>query len=241
MTNAPNDNRNVHGTSTVRPAGAGGAPAGKRGMPWWAWLLTLALLIAVLLLAMRSCSERDDTLATTTEPASAASTSETTTTVEAMPGAAADQPLAVSRVTLPGGRAVDLAPSTLNYELQRYLASTAPAPRTFTFENLNFATSSAALPAEAQQTVSTLAQILQAYPNATVRVQGYADARGGETANAALGAQRAEAVARALIAQGVPADRVTGASGGESNPVASNATTQGQAENRRTELVVTAK
>jgi outer membrane protein OmpA-like peptidoglycan-associated protein len=48
-------------------------------------------------------------------------------------------------------------------------------------------------------------------------------------------------VARALIGQGVPAGRVTSATGGETNPVDTNATNQGQAENRRTDLVVTAK
>ena len=93
----------------------------------------------------------------------------------------------------------------------------------------------------AMTTVTALGQILAAYPNAVVRVEGYADARGSDQSNAQLGAQRAEAVARALIAQGLAANRVTAATGGETNPVETNATAQGQAENRRTDLVVTAK
>jgi outer membrane protein OmpA-like peptidoglycan-associated protein len=149
--------------------------------------------------------------------------------------------LPVEEVRLPNGQSIQAAPQTLTYELPRYLASAEPAPRTFQFENLNFATSSAELPAEAGTTVSALAQIMQAYPNARARVVGYADARGSEPANAQLGAQRAEAVSRALIAAGVPAARIEAASGGEQNPTDTNATDQGMAENRRTELTVLAK
>ena len=44
-----------------------------------------------------------------------------------------------------------------------------------------------------------------------------------------------------LAAKGVDKGRMEAKSGGESNPTDTNATAQGQAENRRTELVVTAK
>ena len=142
---------------------------------------------------------------------------------------------------LPGGRTVDLEPQTLNYDLQRFLASSEAAPRTFTFEHLNFATDSAALPADAQGTVSALAQILAAYPKAQVHLNGYADATGNEPRNLQLGAQRAAAVAQALVAQGVAADRIKTATGGSTNPADTNASSRGRAENRRTELLVSAK
>jgi outer membrane protein OmpA-like peptidoglycan-associated protein len=235
MTNTPNDptrpgSRDVHGSSTVTPV-----PATKKSRPWWLWLIPLVLL-GLLFLALRSCGDDEETTTTTTD--------QTTTTTQ--PGAtttpaAASPALPVERVTLPGGRSVEMAPNTLNYELQQYLASPAPAPRRFTFDGLNFATGSAEMPADAQATTAALAQILQSYPNARVRIEGYADARGSEGANAQLGARRAETVATALINAGVQPARVTAASGGESNPVDTNATTQGQAENRRTDLVVTAK
>lgn len=45
----------------------------------------------------------------------------------------------------------------------------------------------------------------------------------------------------ALAAKGVAKDRLSAATGGESNPVAPNSTAQGRFENRRTELVVTAR
>ena len=102
-------------------------------------------------------------------------------------------------------------------------------------------TGSAVIRTADRPTVDVLARILAAYPNARVRVVGYADARGGTAANADLGRARAEAVAAALATAGVARAGVEAASGGEGSPAATNATAPGQAENRRTELMVIAK
>ena len=81
----------------------------------------------------------------------------------------------------------------------------------------------------------------QQYGTTHVRIAGYADARGSDAANAALGKARADAVKAGLVAQGIAGDRIETVSGGESDPVGTNATASGQAENRRTELVVTSR
>ena len=206
--------------------------AKKKGMGWLPWLIGALVLLALLLLLLRSCGHNQ--AATTTNTTD-------TTTVTNTTSSAATPALAVEQVTLPNGKVVGLEPKTLNYDLQRYLASSAPTPQTFTFENLNFATDSASLPSDAQATVGALAQILTAYPKAKVQLNGYADATGSDPHNTQLGAQRAQAVAQALQAQGVAADRIETATGGASNPVDTNATSQGRAENRRTELTVLAK
>lgn len=222
MTNLdPNRDKKVHGTSKVTET-----PAKKGGMGWLLWLLAALVLLALLFLLLRSCGHR-----AAVAPVAA---------VPAVVGQATP-PVGVQKITLPGGATVDLAPNTLNYELQRYLASTEPTPRRFTFDHLNFATDSAVMPADAQATVSALAQILTAYPRARVELQGYADSTGADPHNIKLGADRASAVAQALVAQGVAAGRVKSLTGGSSNPVDTNATAQGRAENRRTELVLTAK
>lgn len=74
-------------------------------------------------------------------------------------------------------------------------------------------------------------------PNASglsVALEGHADWVGGETYNERLGLARAEAVRRYLTEQfQIPADRITVVSYGENNPVASNATREGRASNRR--------
>ena len=197
----------------------------KKKINWLAWiLLGLGILAALLALGR---GNRHDEVAVAPAP--------TATPTAATP------PVAVKHVALPGGRTVDLQPQTLNYDLQAFLASAAPAPRTFTFDKLNFDTASAAIRADDQPTLSALSQILAAYPKAVVRLVGYADARGTDAANAKLGADRAAAVAKALTGSGIAAGRITTASGGDANPVASNATAGGQFQNRRTELVVTSK
>nr|WP_294395207.1 OmpA family protein [uncultured Sphingomonas sp.] len=144
-------------------------------------------------------------------------------------------------MALPNGQSIDLAPNTLNYDLQRYLGSNEATPKTFQFDKLNFETGSAAIRAEDQANVDALAQILAAYPKARVQIVGYTDARGAAPTNAQLGQQRADSVTTALTAKGIDKTRIESVSGGEANPTDTNATTQGQFENRRTELVVTAK
>ena len=197
----------------------------KKKPNWLAWLL-LGLGILAALLALSRCNRHDDVVAAPVPTATPT---------------ASTPPVAVKHVALPDGKTVDLQPATLNYDLQAFLASSAAAPRTFTFDKLNFDTASAAIRADDQPTLSALSQILTAYPKAVVRLVGYADARGTDSANAKLGADRAAAVAKALTDAGIDAKRVATATGGDANPVASNATAGGQFENRRTELVVTSK
>ncbi|WP_375429396.1 OmpA family protein [uncultured Sphingomonas sp.] len=119
-----------------------------------------------------------------------------------------------------------------------YLAGTEAAPRTFVFERLNFASASSAIRPVDQAELAAIATTLNQYPNSRVRVVGYADARGSDPANAQLGQSRADAVKAALTGAGIAATRIDTGTGGEADPVDTNATAPGRAENRRTELVV---
>lgn len=221
---------NITAAAALAPGGAGATAPRGRGI--WPWLVGIVGLVLLLLL-FRSCQER-------TQPVAVATPDGTPMTNET-PAAGAGAALPVQAVALPNGKLIDLDPGSLNFALQRYLSSSATTPRTFTFDKLNFDTGSAAIrPADAAN-VDALAQILAAYPKATVTIVGYTDARGGAGGNAQLGRQRADAVVAALTGKGVDKGRITAASGGEANPADTNATTQGQFENRRTELVVTAK
>jgi outer membrane protein OmpA-like peptidoglycan-associated protein len=123
--------------------------------------------------------------------------------------------------------------------LAGYLAGNEPAPRTFTFDTLNFDTAKSAIRAQDQGEVDQVAGVLKTYPATRIRIAGYADTRGSAAANAALGKARADSVKTALVAKGIDAGRIETVTGGETDPVDTNATTSGQAENRRTELVVT--
>ena len=175
---------------------------------WLAWIL-LALGILAALLALSRC-HRTDTVSTTT----------------AATGVAGDATVVAATTTASVG------------ELGDYLAGTEVAPRTFAFDNLNFDTAKSEIRPADQATVDKVATVLGQYPKARIRIAGYADARGSDAANQKLGSDRAEALKAALVAKGVDAGRIETVSGGKDDPVATNATAQGEAENRRTELVV---
>lgn len=80
---------------------------------------------------------------------------------------------------------------------------------------------------------------LKEEPTIDVSCQGHTDSVGTEAYNQALSERRANAVRNWLIKCGIPASRLTSKGFGEANPVASNDTAEGRAQNRRTELVVT--
>ncbi len=78
-------------------------------------------------------------------------------------------------------------------------------------------------------------------PSIDVSCDGHTDSIGTDAYNQKLSERRANAVRQWLIKCGIPASRLTARGFGEKNPVASNATAEGRAQNRRTELVVTNK
>jgi len=69
-------------------------------------------------------------------------------------------------------------------------------------------------------------------------VEGYTDSVGSDATNLKLSKDRAESVRSYLVSKGVPADKITAVGKGEANPVASNDTPEGRANNRRVEIVV---
>ncbi len=70
-----------------------------------------------------------------------------------------------------------------------------------------------------------------------VTIKGYTDSTGPAAYNLKLSDRRAESVATYLESKGVSADRITTEGFGETNPVASNDTAAGRAQNRRAEVV----
>ena len=121
-------------------------------------------------------------------------------------------------------------------QMMNYINGGFEGDGTFRFNNLNFATGSAALSDAANVEVDNLAAILKAYPGVNVEVHGHTDNTGDAAANKQLSAERAGAVMGRLIAQGIDASRVKSMGFGQENPIADNGTEEGRAENRRTEV-----
>ncbi len=190
----------------------------KKGFNWLPWLL-LALGLLALLFALSRCNRHEDAVPVAADNSAVADG-----------GVVATTPNADKSTALAGTSG-----------LGTYLAGTDPAPRTFVFEKLNFDTAKSDIRAADAAEVDQVAAVLKQYPNARIRIAGYADARGSEPANMALGKRRADSIKAALVAKGTDAGRIETGSGGETDPVDTNATASGRFENRRTELVVTAR
>jgi len=80
--------------------------------------------------------------------------------------------------------------------------------------------------------------LMKANPAMEVEIAGFTDAQGTDSYNKDLSQRRANTVREYIVRQGVEAARLTAVGYGEANPVASNDTEDGRADNRRVEFVV---
>ena len=77
---------------------------------------------------------------------------------------------------------------------------------------------------------------LSGQPNTEVRIVGHTDNVGSDAVNNPLSLQRAQSARDYLTARGVNPNRITITGRGENEPIASNATVEGRAQNRRVEI-----
>ncbi|MBK1635513.1 OmpA family protein [Rhodovulum adriaticum] len=105
-------------------------------------------------------------------------------------------------------------------------------------QDILFATDSAAVRADLRADLQVLARSLGRYPDTTVDVIGHTDNTGAASYNQDLSARRAGAVSAVLTGAGVDTTRIRSFGRGEDEPVASNLTPEGRAQNRRVEIVI---
>ena len=104
--------------------------------------------------------------------------------------------------------------------------------------NVTFDSSSANLKPAGANTLTGVAMVLKEYNKTAVNVLGFTDSTGSQDLNMRLSQQRADSVASALITQGVAANRIRTQGMGPANPIASNSTAEGKAQNRRVEITL---
>ena len=102
--------------------------------------------------------------------------------------------------------------------------------------NITFATDQDAVKASFYATLNSVALVLKKYNRTLVDVYGHTDSVGSDGYNYDLSQRRALSVANYLSSQGVDDRRFAVTGFGESRPIASNATGEGKAENRRVEI-----
>lgn len=105
-------------------------------------------------------------------------------------------------------------------------------------QDILFATNSADLRPGLVADLRDVGQSLLAYPDTTVQVVGHTDNTGDANFNLGLSQRRAQSVANVLFTEGVTANRVQVVGRGEDQPIASNLTDVGRAQNRRVEIVI---
>lgn len=97
---------------------------------------------------------------------------------------------------------------------------------------IEFESSSSAITAAAQPLLDRLAATVLDCPGALL-IEGHTDSSGRASANLALSEERAQSVRDALSSRGVPLERISTVGFGEVDPIASNETPAGRAQNRR--------
>jgi outer membrane protein OmpA-like peptidoglycan-associated protein len=105
-------------------------------------------------------------------------------------------------------------------------------------QDILFATDSATLRGDLTQDLQAVARSLLNYPNTTVQVVGHTDNTGSAAYNQNLSQRRAQSVASVLQANGVPGGRIIAIGRGEDQPIASNLSEAGRAQNRRVEIII---
>lgn len=104
--------------------------------------------------------------------------------------------------------------------------------------DVTFASNQSSINPGFRATLDDVAAVLNRYDQSVVDIIGHADSDGADDYNLNLSRQRASSVAQYLVSRNVLADRLYVDGRGESQPVASNATADGKAQNRRVEILI---
>ncbi|MFT4089235.1 MAG: OmpA family protein [Asticcacaulis sp.] len=104
--------------------------------------------------------------------------------------------------------------------------------------DVTFATSSASIDTRFYPVLNDVADVLSRYPSTYVDIVGHADSSGNDAINQPLSENRANSTASYLVNRGVASQRIYVAGQGSKQPIASNATPEGRAKNRRVEITL---
>ena len=104
-------------------------------------------------------------------------------------------------------------------------------------QGVYFDTGRATLKPESDAALGMVAALMAQQPQLMLQVVGHTDSVGNAADNQILSQDRANAVRSALIMRGIAAERLVAYGLGSTQPIASNATSEGRAQNRRVMLL----
>ena len=102
--------------------------------------------------------------------------------------------------------------------------------------NITFGSNSADISSGFYPTLNSLVLVFKEFNKNGVNIVGHTDSTGSQELNQSLSQRRAQSVANYLTANGVPGQRISAYGAGPSQPIASNSTDAGRAQNRRVEI-----
>ena len=102
--------------------------------------------------------------------------------------------------------------------------------------NITFGSNSADISSSFHPTLNSLVLVFKEFNKNGVNIVGHTDSTGSQELNQSLSQRRAQSVANYLTANGVPGQRISAYGAGPSQPIASNSTDAGRAQNRRVEI-----
>jgi outer membrane protein OmpA-like peptidoglycan-associated protein len=113
------------------------------------------------------------------------------------------------------------------------------APKTFDLKGLQFDSGSANIKPASVGRVNNLFTALKEIPTLEIEIVGHTDNVGKPEENQKLSEARANAVKDYLVKKGIAANRITTKGFGDTQPVSSNTTDKGRADNRRIAVNIT--
>ena len=159
--------------------------------------------------------------------------------VEASTAPASATPTKPSSSTVKSSEAKATASSTKNTTTASNSTNAAKLnSNSNTSSAVNFKNGSAELMDLNDSKISTILDKLKSNPNLEINVEGYASSEGDLEFNKNLSQKRADKYSSYLVSQGVPKNNIKSIGKGIDNPIASNDTEEGRAQNRRVEVII---
>ena len=106
-------------------------------------------------------------------------------------------------------------------------------------KNIFFDTNKFDLKPESKTELEKMIEFLTENPKVSIELSGYTDNVGDDAYNLELSKNRAKAVYNYLVTNQISPSRLSSKGYGKTNPVATNSTEEGRANNRRTEFLIT--
>lgn len=125
-----------------------------------------------------------------------------------------------------------------NAIVSRLLRNVVSMEQDFTLDGVQFEFDSSKLTSDAKVVLQEVIEAMKKHPNVRLEIQGHTDNVGDPSYNITLSQERAQAVKDHMVENGISATRLTTNGFGENKPIASNATAEGRALNRRIEFVI---